>query len=54
MTPEMQAKRDAGNTGEDIIRWAVNQCERQGIPPTDSAIVRCIRFYPREVSHAAE
>ena len=31
-----------------LIAWAVAQCERLGIPPTDSAIVRMLRGYPEE------
>jgi len=32
-------------TGPEIIEWAVKLCQKEKIPPTDSAIVRMIRYH---------
>ena len=31
-------------TGEELIKWAVRQCEEQGIAPTDGALILMIRL----------
>ena len=33
-------------SGAELIRWAVAECDRKGIPPTDEAILRHIRELP--------
>jgi hypothetical protein len=33
--------------GEQIIEWAVQQCQRAGLPPTDSALIRVLRAFPK-------
>lgn len=35
-------------TGEEIIKWALEYCAKRGIPPTDSALIRVIRYWPKE------
>ncbi len=30
-------------SGFEIIDWAVKKCEKAGLPPTDSALIRMIR-----------
>lgn len=32
-------------TGIEIIEWAVRKCAEEKIPPTDSAIVRMLRYH---------
>lgn len=32
-------------TGIEIIEWAVKKCAQEKIPPTDSAIVRILRYH---------
>lgn len=39
-------------TGIEIIEWAVRRCELEKVPPTDSAIVRMIRFHLIDVNDA--
>ena len=33
-------------TGQELIKWAVSECEREKTPPTDAAIMAKIRAYP--------
>jgi len=37
-------------SGIEIIQWAVKRCDKEKVPPTDSAIVRMIRFHLIDVN----
>lgn len=39
-------------SGIEIIEWAVMKCCEEGVPPTDCAIVRMIRFHLIDVNDA--
>jgi hypothetical protein len=39
----MQVVRGGTMSGQELIDWAVRQCERENIPPTDAAILAVIR-----------
>jgi len=39
-------------TGIEILEWAVKRCWIEKVPPTDSAIVRMIRYHLIDVNDA--
>lgn len=39
-------------TGIEIIAWAYDKCVEQKLPPTDSAMIRMIRFHLIDVQDA--
>ena len=39
-------------SGLEILSWAVRKCNEEKIPPTDSALVRMIRFHLIDVNDA--